>query len=243
MGLSMKKFIRTALFVITALLFALIILTIFSKSAGAMDFTGERCVYSIKKFGIKAGFATLEYVGDLELGGKKVVLIVFTAKGFNFFDEEKIYADPETLLPVRVERDLNIFGKKENIVEYYDAQHNTVRIVKYKNGEQVDEVVFEQEQPIDNLYCFLYRYRQTGIFEKDARFRMYLPTKDVEFKIVGQEEIGFSNDGDTAWYMESQPREYRVWFGVGDQKIPLRIDGAVGLAKTAMILTEYESGK
>ena len=146
-------------------------------------------------------------------------------------------------MPIRVERDLNIFGSKERLIEFYDPEKKNVRIIKYKKDKKINEMFFEQDQPIDNLYCFLYRYRLNGKFEKGAMLRMYLPTKDVEFKIIRKEDVKFYSGADQAWFMQSRPNEYRVWFGSGHQKMPLRIDGAVGLAKTAMILREYQSGK
>jgi len=204
---------------------------------------GETLTYAIKKFGIKAGTATLVYHGLVEVNGTPYIQIVFTADGFNFFDEEKIFADPQTLLPLRVERGLNIFGKKEQIVEVYDPDRGTVSIKKYKGGKLVDETAFEQDRPIDNLYCFLYRYRMSGQFEPGQTFRMFLPTKDVEFEIIDKESVKFYQGADEAWYMQSRPAEYRIWFGTRQDKLPLRIDGAVGMARTAMILTDHRSGK
>jgi len=215
----------------------------FSASPADDSLPSETFHYVIKKFGIKAGDAQLEYQGQVVFKGLALVKIIFRAQGFNFFDEETIYADPQTLFPVRVERDLNIFGKKERIVESYDAEHGSVRIVKYKSGKPVDEVVFEKDRPIDNLYCFLFRYRTAGIFKEGEEFLMNLPTQDVRFKIDGKTAVGFYPEADQAWFMESEPRKYRVWFGTGPNKIPLRIDGAVGLAKTAMILTDYVAHK
>ena len=244
--MSQKVVVRCILMIILSFLAFFSAAAGLSYSAAASvvrDFSGESFHYVIKKFGVKAGEAQLEYHGLVELDGQKLVRIVFTADGFNFFDQEKIYADPGTLFPVRVERDLNIFGKKEQIVGFYNAKEGTARIVKYKSGKPVDEVVFEKDRPIDNLYCFLFRYRASGIFEEGAGFLMNLPTQDVKFKISGKTGAGFYPEADEAWFMESQPRKYRVWFGTGADKIPLRIDGAVGLAKTAMILRKYKSGK
>ena len=83
---------------------------------------GETIQYDIKKLAVKAGEATLTFQGLVSLEGQSAFLITFASKGLKFFDEEKIYLDPPTFLPKRVERDLNIFGKKEEIIEYYNAQ-------------------------------------------------------------------------------------------------------------------------
>ena len=233
-------------------LFCCLVLSLFTATLGCAQKTpaqaavyapGETFTYAIKKFGMRAGTATLVYHGPVEVSGTAYVQIVFTAKGFNFFDEEKIFADPETFLPLRVERDLNIFGKKEQIVETYDPNQGKVSIKKYKGKEMIEEASFEKDRPIDNLYCFLFRYRMSGQFEAGQTFQMFLPTKDVEFEIVGLERISFYPGEDEAWYMESRPASYRIWFNTKEGKMPLRIDGAVGMAKTAMILEDYKPGK
>src|SRR5690242_69203 len=80
---------------------------------------GERIEYKIVKVGLKAGDASLTFAGPRIYRGKKIVLIVFQARAFNFFDEERIFVDPKSYLPLFVERNLNIFGKKEKIIEEY----------------------------------------------------------------------------------------------------------------------------
>ncbi|HRZ40194.1 MAG TPA: DUF3108 domain-containing protein [Candidatus Omnitrophota bacterium] len=214
-----------------------------SVSAEAVYAPGETIRYQIKKMGIKAGDAVLEYKGVVEDGGRELVLLVFTADGFNFYDEEKIYADPETLLPVRVERDLNIFGKKEKIVEYYEQDAARVRVIKFKKGKDAEEQVLAKEGPIDNLYCFIYRYRSQGRFLKGETMTLELPTKSVEIKVVEKTSVKVGPGDRAAFFMESVPSEYRVWFGDDPGRTPLRIDGAVGFAKTQMIFVSSQPGE
>ncbi|HSV43428.1 MAG TPA: hypothetical protein VLJ10_02645 [Candidatus Bathyarchaeia archaeon] len=220
--------------------------TLASRSCAQTDysvFPQEKIIYTIKKFGMSAGQATLVYHGLIEEQGKALIKIVFTSDGFNFYDQEIIYADPGTLLPVRVERDLNIFGNKERIVENYYPQDHKVDIIKYKEEKVVDTVTFHNDQPIDNLYCFIYRYRSGGVFESGERFKMNLPTKTVALEIVKKTTITVAREKREAWLMQSDPKEYNVWFGADEQHTPLRIEGAAGLAKTVMIFEKHEIGK
>lgn len=204
---------------------------------------GEILTYTIRKFGMKAGETVIEYKGLVDVDGMKQILITFTAKGFNFLDDERIFADPQTLLPLKVERNLNIFGKKERIVEHYNAQDNTVIIRKYNKNKFIEEIVFKKDKPIDNLYCYIFRYRTQGHFSEGQELRMSLPTKDVNFEIIRRETIEALAGQHEAWFMQSRPAEYQVWFSTGKERIPLRIDGAVGLAKTNMVLESYKKGK
>ncbi len=228
---------------ILGLLMGCVLISVCPVSAEAVYEPGETIRYQIKKMGIKAGDAILEYKGIVEDGGRQLVLLVFKADGFNFYDEEKIYADPETLLPVRVERDLNIFGKKEKIIEYYEQDPARVRIVKFKKGKDAEEQVLTKEGPIDNLYCFIYRYRSQGRFLEGETMTLELPTKRVEIKVVEKTSVKVGPGDRAAFFMESVPSEYRVWFGDDPGRTPLRIDGAVGFAKTQMIFVSSDSGE
>lgn len=210
-----------------------------ADAPGALPFRpGETIQYDIKKLKMRVGQASLTFHGLVSLDGESAFLITFTSQGLKFFDEEKIYVDPRTFLPRRVERDLNIFGKKERIVEHYNAREGTVRIVKTAKGKTTEQVI-KRSVPLDNIYCFIFRYRAKGKFAPGETFQIHLPTKDVQFQAqeprglqVGEKEIA-------AHYLQSDPAQYRVWFDPGARKVPLRIDGAIGFGKTAMILRKY----
>ena len=45
------------------------------------------------------------------------------------------------------------------------------------------------------------------------------------------------------YFMQSKPAKYKVWFDTSDKKIPLRINGAVGINDTAMLMVGYQEGK
>lgn len=199
---------------------------------------GEKIVYAIKKLGIKAGEAVLNFNGIKKLDGRDVYVITFTSQGFNFFDEEKIYVDPKSFLPVRVERDLDIFGKKEKITEYYEPDNERVRIVKTAKGKTTEQII-PKRGPIDNIYCFIYRYRRDGRFQIGDTLEVHLPTTDVTLSLVEEKKIKAGGRDFDAFFMQSTPKKYKIWFDSGAEKIPLRIDGAVGFGKTAMIMTEY----
>ena len=199
---------------------------------------GETIRYDIKKLGIKAGEATLVFHGMVSLQGHPMFLITFTSNGLKFFDEEKIYLDQRTFLPKRVERDLNIFGKKEKIIEYYNIREGSVRIVKTAKGETTIQVI-KRSVPLDNIYCFIFRYRAFGKFTQGEEFQIHLPTKDVQFQVQAPRRLQVREQEMDAWYMQSDPAQYRVWFDKRGRKVPLRIDGAIGFGNTAMILRSY----
>ncbi len=200
---------------------------------------GEKISYAIKKLGVKGGEAELIFGGLTKIQNKDAYLLTFTAKALNFFDQEKIYMDPVSFYPLRIERDLNLWGKKEKITEEYQANGRIVKITKRAKGKTTQQTI-AKETRLDNIYSFLYRYRRLGQFRVGDSFTMHLPTQDLKFhlqKIVKVKAAGQTYD---SFYLKSEPARYEVWFDAGAKKIPLKINGAIGLGDTLMVMVEYE---
>ena len=217
-----------------------LLLAVQSFAAAQMPFVfGETITYDIKKMNITVGKATFVYKGEAKINGAKAHLIVFTARALNFFDEELIYFDPQTYYPLVIKRTLNLWGRKESIVETYDAKKGIVTIVKDVNGK-VETLVIEKPGRLDNIYCFIYRYRHLGDFKQSSFLSLNLPTKDVELVLFDQREIKIGKQARQSFYMQSEPKQYRIWFETDQSRIPLRIDGAVGFGKTSLVLKRYQ---
>ena len=202
---------------------------------------GEKIMFSIQKMGLKVGEATLVFQGSAKLGEKRAALIIFTAKALNFFDEEKIFVDPQTFYPLMVKRDLNIWGKREKIIEEYFPQKGVVKITKEAGGKTSEQRI-EKKGTIDNIYSFIYRYRTQGQFRMGDTLSLHLPTKEVILTLKEQTNIKAAGRQFEAYYMTSDPAQYKVWFDHSDQKIPLKINGAVGFGDTAMVMVSYKKG-
>lgn len=203
---------------------------------------GEIIRYDIRKLKLKAGEASLEYRGLVDVDGISAVEIIFTASALNFLDEEKIYLDPQTFYPLVVKRNLNLWGKKETISELYDHSAGKIRIVKDAGGKTTEQIL-KREGPIDNIYAFIYRYRMSGTYQQGEVLNLHLPTKDVVIKLMEKVHVDASGKKQEAFFMQSDPKQYQLWIGATEQKLPLRIDGAVGLGKTLMVMREYEPGQ
>ncbi|MBF0486401.1 MAG: DUF3108 domain-containing protein [Candidatus Omnitrophica bacterium] len=224
--------------------FFLILFLASSAQAGELPFEpGERILYNIKQFGVKVGDADLKFAGTKKLSdGRDASLIIFTSHAPNFFDEEKIYVNPSNFSPLRVERNLNIWGKKEKITEEYLTAEGKIKIAKISNGTTTEQVLVKKGV-IDNIYGFIYRYRSQGKFDAGEQFSVNLPTKDVVIKIA--DEMSFNADGKTyqAILMTSVPSRYSIWMDKSEKRLPLRISGAVGLANTVMTMVGVEEDK
>jgi hypothetical protein len=205
-----------------------------SASLAAPIKPGERITYKITKLGIKAGEATLIFSGPKIYRKKPAVLVIFVARAFNFFDEEHIYLDPKTYRPLFVERNLNIFGNKEKILEEYTP--GKIIVTKGKDKQVIDKI-----GEIDNIYAFICRFRQEGNFKMDEAIELHLPTKDVTIKVVKKDTIAAAKKKYETYYLESDAKDYKIWFDTSEKKIPLRINGAVKMANADMIMTKYEN--
>lgn len=202
--------------------------------------TGETITYVIKSLKVNVGKATLTYHGIAELNGRKVYYIQFVATGMNFLDEEKIYASTDNFYPLMVRRDLNIWGKKEKIVEEYDHRQGTVKITKYVKDKQTAQTI-KKDGLLDNIYCFIYRYRHAGVFQLGDSFLIRLPTRNVTIKLAKMTKLKTTDEQYDAYLMISKPSKYQVWFDTSDRKIPLKIKGTVGLNNTDMTMTSYRA--
>ncbi len=210
--------------------------------AGELPFVpGEKIHYSVKQGMFKAGNAVLEFKGDAYLEGKKYTLITFLAKGFNFYDEERIYADPVTLLPQKVMRDLNIFGNKENIMEEYSFKDSFIRITKVAGGKTtIQDISITNSSATDNIYTFLYRTRLQEEIKVGKVVDLQLPTLTLKFQGVQQVSFNALGKKYQSVMFRSVPAKYTLWFDPGPQKLPLRISGALGISNTVMVITGYE---
>lgn len=207
-----------------------------SEKMGSLP-SHEKITYKIKQLGFKAGTATLEFHGLVSLNQQKVYALTFRTEALRFFDEEKIFFDLETFFPIRVERHLNLWGKKESIIENYTP--GKVSISKFAKGKKTEQVI-DKKHRLDNIYCFIYRYRAKGGFVIGDTWPVHLPTREVTMQVIKKTQIKINGHLREAYYLESDPQGYRVWLSAGPDHVPLRIDGAVGFNKTSLILSDYE---
>ena len=198
---------------------------------------GETIVYDIKKLKVTVGKAQLVYHGMVEVNKQRALSVTVTATGFKFFDKEQLYLDPETFRPMIIERNLDIFGQKEDIIEFYDAQKGKVKIVK-RAGGKTEQKVIEEGGRFDNIYGYIYRQRLAGQFNPKDTYDLHLPTLDVRLKLMETKHIEVNDQSYKAYLIASEPKKYKVWFDSGPRKLPLKIDGAIGWGKMSMVIRE-----
>ncbi len=204
---------------------------------GAYDFTGEKITYSISP----AGVAEYNDLGVVDLGGRKAKLVTFRTRVFGFDDTERIYSDPGTLLPIRVERDIAWFGR-ENIVEEYGQEDFSVTIKKYKGKKKISEKTLKKGGAIQNAILLPFYVRAVQDlyvgWQLDVRvpaaFKVTLASID-EIKIMGKK---FS-----AYHFTSVPAKFEIWISKDPLRIPLKIRGKDGFNYTLQMKSYSLPGK
>ena len=212
------QFIKT--FSIFSILFFLIGCTARKESSLSSFQEGESIVYRIQP----AGKSILQDRGLVELEGKVVRLIVFKTEVLGFSDTEKIYSDPETVLPVRVERDISMWLKKEKIIEEYDQEKYTLTVSKYHNNKKISEQKIEKDAPIHHAVLLFFMLRKENDFKAGWKFTVHL-IDDFTLRFQKIETITVPAGSFSAYYFESTDNAFQVWMGVDSPRVPLKVKG------------------
>ncbi len=201
------------------------------------NYVGEKIIYDVKLGKLYLGKAQFNNLANEQLDGRFLGVMTMETKLTRFTDTEKIYSDPETLLPIRVERDiLNLFIR-EKITEDYDQNNFTVTIIKNKRVKQ-EKLVIEKESHIHNAVLLPYYVRRIPSLDVGKIIIANLPTRRLEIKLVSIEDIKVPAGTFKAYHFESTPKQIEIWISTDERRIPLKIQGT-GLFSYSMVMSEY----
>jgi hypothetical protein len=194
-------------------------------------YQGENIIYVIKPLGGKAEYLDL---GLTDFEGRKVNLTVFKTNVFGFKDTEKIYSDQETLLPIRVERDVSWWFGKENITEEYNQKDFKVTIIKFKRGKKISEQVLSADGPISHAVIVPFYLRKVTDMKVGWSFIFRLPQK-YEARLVSLDEVKVMGRKFSTYHFTIIPDKFEIWISKDDARIPLKIKGKGGLNYTLLM--------
>lgn len=208
-----------------------------TKKEVILEGVGEKMIYDIKMGKITFGRSTFTHFERTILAGKKVNVMIFETKLPRFTDTERIYVDPETLLPVQVERDiLNLFTR-EKIIEKYDDKAFTVNINK-KRGDKEENLTIKKDGPIHNAILLPHFVRRASKLNMGECLIANLPTSRYEIKLASLEEVTVPAGTFKTYHFESMPKKIEIWISADGRKIPVKIQSTAALGYT-MVLREY----
>jgi hypothetical protein len=201
------------------------------------DYKGEKIRYLISPIG-RAEYADL---GEVDLDGKKVNLVTFRTQVLLVSDTEKIYSDPESLVPYRIERTVSKPFGKEYITEEYDQKNFTLTIRKFKRKKLVDEQIIKANGPLQNAILLPFYLRRRPDLEIGWHFTARVPD-EFEIELVSIDEIKVPAGKFQAYHFKSVPDKFEIWINKNTPRVPLKIQGkgkGKGTFNYAILMRKY----
>jgi hypothetical protein len=187
----------------------------------------KKLVYEVYFNGVPSGHVEWEHLGRRKIEGREVDVLSLDSdtkifKLLSLAGEEKVFFDSETLLPVRVERDIVYFGKKEFIEEIYDQQEGTVKIKK--RNSQSSERVISQDKPIHNILALLYFFPRGVELEAGKWMIFNLPTQKVKIKMVRERLLNLDGARRNTYFLVGRgSKRFSLWLDK-EERLPLRLE-------------------
>jgi len=200
---------------------------------------GEKFLYKVNFNGIYVGRIEWEYLGSLRMDNKLVNVLRLSSnvkilKLFSIQTIEKLYIDFDTHLPLKVERQVKLLGKQEEILEEYNQKENYVKITKVA-ASGTEEKIIKLKAPIHNMITLLY------FFPRDIKLRLReslsfnLPTQKIRIKVTALKMVDTARGSYEVYVLEGRPRKFKVWLE-REKRIPLRIEFPVMLGRITIFI-------
>jgi len=198
---------------------------------------GEKIVYDVMVGGLRLGKSYFTNIANAEVDGRILNVMVFQTKLARFSDTEKIYSDPQTLLPIKVERNILNWFTREKISEDYDQENFTVTVIKNK-GTRQEKIVIKKDSFIHNAILLPYYVRRLPETDIGKPLIANLPTRRLEIKLVSTEDISVPAGTFKAFHFTSTPKQIDIWISADERRIPLKIKGT-GAFGYSMVMKDY----
>lgn len=203
---------------------------------------GEKITYDVKLGKISLGESVFNFLRSAEFEGKPANIISFQTKVNHFKDQEMIYCDPESFLPLKVERDIQNWFLREKITELYDQKKFSVTLTKHSSSRS-GPVVIKKNSVIQNavLLPFYVRQRDRQADKLDIGWSMdvQLPTQQFQIKLVSREGLSVPAGKFQTLHFESEPKKFEIWVSDDEKRIPVKIKG-LGMIGYTMVMKEYK---
>ncbi|MBD3263883.1 MAG: hypothetical protein GF375_02125 [Candidatus Omnitrophica bacterium] len=199
----------------------------------------DKLRYKVSFNGIPSGYIQWNYLGQKKVNGKEAAILKVTsdAKILGFLDitsEEVVYLATESFLPLKVERDLSVFGKEETITEIYNQDEGYIKIVKVSDGQKnVNKI--EQASPIHNVLALIYFFPE-GIDLKDEEWKVFnLPTRKLRIKMVEERVLNTPRGKEDTYFLLGRGgKRFSLWLDK-ETLLPLRLEYVFLLGKVIII--------
>jgi len=175
------------------------------------------------------GRSEYKNLGMVDLKGVKVNLVTLKTKVLLIEETEKIYSDPESLLPYKIERTISKFWGKEYITEEYDQKKFTVIIKKFKGKKLVKEQIIKSKGPIQNVILLLFYLRSHPDLKMGWHLNAQVPAEfkleldSIRLDLVSIDQIKVPAGKFQAYHFKSVPAKFEVWVNKDNPQVPLKL--------------------
>lgn len=198
----------------------------------------QTLTYAVSANGIPSGQIIWEYLGCQIIDGQEANVLSVSSdtkilQFLNLTSKEKVFLNSATNLPLKVERDIILFGKKELIQEVYNQPEGYVTI-KRDNTKKSDEVL-HQDKPIHNILALLYFFPTDVKLEKNKWMTFNLPTQKVKIKMVKEETLTVGHKKRQAYFLIGRgAKRFNLWLDK-EERTPLRLEFIFPLGKVTIV--------
>lgn len=193
----------------------------------------EKITYDVSLGKLRLGRAVFNSIGNVPINGDPY-LITFETRLARFMDLEKIYCDPKTFLPLKIERSIRNWFNSEQITEVYD-QHKFILQITKNNKEPL---VITKQGPIHNAILLPFFVRRIPELDIGWSLLINLPVRSYTIKLVSIDELKVPAGRYTAYHFKSEPKQFEIWISVDEKRIPLKIEG-FGALGYSLAMKEY----
>lgn len=219
--------IRRLFYYILIIVFSLFPSFVFSLSMEERFQNKDALTYQVSFNGVPSGHIEWKYLGIRQVEGKPADVLLISSdtailKLLNLTSDESVFLDVKTHLPVKVERNIILFGKKENIEELYNQKEGYVQIIR-KNSATKEEIL-RQKPPIHNILALLYFFPQNIGLKKDKWMAFNLPTQKIKIKFIEEKYFGAGNNKQKAYFLIGRgEKKFNIWLDK-ETRLPLRLE-------------------
>jgi hypothetical protein len=230
------------------LIIAAVFLTAFTgynlaqKTANGYNYTGESIQYITKP----AGESEYSNLGTVDFKGLKANLLTLKTRVLFVQVMEKIFYNPENLLPYKTERFTSGFWVKEYRTEEYDQEKFTVTVKIFKGKKLAKEKIIKADGPIQNINLLLFYLRKQPDLKIGWQAAVKVPDElklfKFNLKLVSMEEVTVPAGTFQAYHFKSSPAKYEIWIDKSDQRIPVQIKQK-SIIDCSILMKKYKAAK
>lgn len=197
----------------------------------------EKIVFGVYSHGFKAGSGDLTYVGSETGQGRTLQHVRFRFNTLSVKDTEDVFGTEDFKYPVKVERHVTLFGRREEILESYSDDHKSISLRKTA-GEKKEESSMDSDQPVQNVLLMIYRLRNDKDLDVGKEYDIVLPTQKFLLKVKEKKTLKVPLGRFETFYIESTPAKYKIWISADEKRLPLRIQGLISFGSVYLAAVE-----